>query len=142
MTFAMTWYSFVFPNTALVTATFAVGKAFRCHAINVVGCVMTCVLILAYFAVFAMMIRAVVVHDILWPQQGEDKNEGGFRVETFRPEGQESPGGLGRKKSAGRFRACSRGRRSAEETAAGNGDAAIEKSYTSERDASVGLGVA
>jgi tellurite resistance protein TehA-like permease len=77
--FAMTWYSFVFPNTALCTATFAIANAFDTHAIKVVGCVMTCLLILTYFFVFSMMIRAVILHQILWPEMGEDKTEGGWK---------------------------------------------------------------
>lgn len=79
MTFGMTWFSFVFPNTALVTATFAVGKAFDSRAIQIVGCVMTPILILAWFLVFGMMIRAVILKQILWPQKGEDRDEGGFK---------------------------------------------------------------
>lgn len=39
---------------------------------------MACLLIIGWFAVFAMMIRAVVVKDILWPQKQEDRAEGGW----------------------------------------------------------------
>ena len=77
--FAMTWFSFVFPNTALVTATFAIGKAFKSHAIQVIGCVMTCLLILLWFFVVGTMIRAIITHEIMWPQKGEDRDEGGFK---------------------------------------------------------------
>jgi len=79
MVFTMTWYSYVFPNTALVTSTFAIGKAFECRAIQIVGCVMTPILICVWFFVIGMMIRAIVLKQILWPQKGEDKDEGGFR---------------------------------------------------------------
>ncbi|MCJ1339175.1 hypothetical protein MMC09_004464 [Bachmanniomyces sp. S44760] len=78
MTFQMTWYSFVFPNTALITATFAIGKAFGSSPIQVIGCVMTCLLIVVWFMVFGCMIRAIILKRILWPQKGEDKDEGGF----------------------------------------------------------------
>ncbi len=78
MLFAMNWFSFIFPNTALTTATFAIAKAFNSPAIAVIGCVMTCLLILTWFFVVLMMFRAVYLHQILWPQKGEDKNEGGF----------------------------------------------------------------
>lgn len=79
MDFAMTWYSFVFPNTALTTATFAVAQALgRQRAIEIVGCVMTVGLIVTWFFVFGMMIRAVVLKQILWPQMQEDRNEGGW----------------------------------------------------------------
>ncbi|ORY17762.1 voltage-dependent anion channel-domain-containing protein [Clohesyomyces aquaticus] len=80
MDFAMTWFSFVFPNTALTTATFAVARALgRNRPIQYVGCAMTVVLILAWFLVFAMMIRAVVLGQILWPQKQEDRTEGGWK---------------------------------------------------------------
>lgn len=79
LTFAMTWYSFVFPNTALISATFAIGKAFGSVVIQIVGCVMTCILILVWVFVFGMMIRAIVLKQILWPQKGEDRDEGGFK---------------------------------------------------------------
>ena len=58
---------------------FAIGKAFNSHAIQVTGCVMTCLLICMWFFVVSMMIRAVVIHEIMWPQMGEDRDEGGFQ---------------------------------------------------------------
>jgi len=75
----MTWYSYVFPNTALCTATFAIAKALDSRAIRILGCVMTCVLILIWLTVFVCMIRAVLVKDILWPQKQEDREEGGWK---------------------------------------------------------------
>lgn len=78
MTFTMTWFSYVFPNTALITSTFAIGKAFNSDAIKIVGCVLTPILIAVWFAVCGMMIRAIYLKQILWPQKGEDKDEGGF----------------------------------------------------------------
>lgn len=78
MVFAMNWFSFVFPNTALTTATFAIAKAFNSSAIAIIGCVMTCLLVLTWAFVVFMMFRAVYLRQILWPQKGEDKNEGGF----------------------------------------------------------------
>ena len=81
----MTWFSFVFPNTALTTATFAVGKAFNSHAIQVIGCVMACMLIAMWGFVMFMMIRAIVLHEILWPQKGEDRDEGGFTDHAIKP---------------------------------------------------------
>lgn len=79
MLFSMTWYSFIFPNTALTTATFAVAKALDYnHAIQILGLVMTVCLILMWFFVFFMMIRAVILKQILWPQKQEDRDEGGW----------------------------------------------------------------
>lgn len=50
MHFTMTWYSYVFPNTALVTSTFAVGRAFNSRAIQIIGCVMTPILVGVWFS--------------------------------------------------------------------------------------------
>ncbi|KAJ5806982.1 hypothetical protein N7474_010574 [Penicillium riverlandense] len=86
MVFSMTWFSFVFPNTALITATFAIGKAFSCKAINIVGCVAVFPLLLMYFFVCYMMIRAIVLRHILWPQKGEDRDEGGFEIHQIQPD--------------------------------------------------------
>ncbi|KAF2280168.1 uncharacterized protein EI97DRAFT_439229 [Westerdykella ornata] len=80
--FAMTWYSFVFPNTGLTTATFAVARALGDNRpIQYVGCAMTVLLVVVWVAVFAMMIRAVVKRQILWPQKQEDRDEGGWKGE-------------------------------------------------------------
>ncbi|KIW20029.1 hypothetical protein PV08_00604 [Exophiala spinifera] len=79
MPFSMTWFSFIFPQTALTTATFAIAEAFNVNAIRVIGCVMTVILILAWAVVVACMIRAIVNKQILWPEKGEDKTEGGFK---------------------------------------------------------------
>ncbi|KAF2718140.1 hypothetical protein K431DRAFT_275313 [Polychaeton citri CBS 116435] len=79
MTFAMTWYSYVFPNSALTTATFAVGEALDNKAIRIVGCIMACLVIVIWIFVFGKMINAVFKKEILWPQKQEDRDEGGWR---------------------------------------------------------------
>jgi tellurite resistance protein TehA-like permease len=90
LTFSMTWYSFIFPNTALTTSTFAVSTALHGDLANekgiphsarpfqVLGVVMTVGLVLMWFFVFFMMIRAVCLRQILWPQMQEDRDEGGW----------------------------------------------------------------
>lgn len=78
MQFTMTWYSYVFPNTALITSTFAIGNAFNSKPIQIIGCAMTPILVGVWIFVVFMMIRAIVLKQILWPQKGEDKDEGGF----------------------------------------------------------------
>ncbi|KAL8747641.1 MAG: hypothetical protein Q9190_000488, partial [Brigantiaea leucoxantha] len=88
--FSMTWFSFVFPNTALITATFAIGKAFNSKVIQVIGCVMTVFAVIAWILVFGIMLRAIKNKQILWPQKGEDKDEGGFKA----PEKRERRGTL------------------------------------------------
>ncbi|KAI1618591.1 voltage-dependent anion channel-domain-containing protein [Exophiala viscosa] len=84
MPFSMTWYSFIFPQTALTTATFAIAKAFDVGAIRIIGCVMTCLLILAWAVVVGFMIKAIINKQILWPEKGEDKSEGGFKARWLR----------------------------------------------------------
>ncbi|KAI5360657.1 Putative transporter protein SLAC1/Mae1/ Ssu1/TehA [Septoria linicola] len=79
MTFALTFYSYVFPQTALTTATFAIAKALDNRPIRILGCVMTILVIMIWLLVFALMIRAVIKKDILWPQKQEDKDEGGWK---------------------------------------------------------------
>ncbi|TVY90594.1 Malic acid transport protein, partial [Lachnellula willkommii] len=65
--FDMTWFSFVFPNTALVTATLAIGKSLESHAIQILGTVLACILIVVWIFVWAMMIRALWLKKLLWP---------------------------------------------------------------------------
>lgn len=78
--FAMTFYSYIFPNTALTSATFAIAQALDNKPIRILGCVMTCLLICAWIAIFSMMIHAVINKDILWPQKQEDRAEGGWKT--------------------------------------------------------------
>jgi len=75
MPFAMTWNSFIFPNTALLTATFAVAKCLAAKPIAIVACALTCLLILLWFFIVGMGIRAVVQKQILWPQKQEDRDD-------------------------------------------------------------------
>lgn len=81
--FAMTWYSFVFPNTALTTATFAIARALDGNTpIRYLGCAMTVALVAMWGFVVGMNVRAVVIRQILWPQKQEDRNEGGWKGES------------------------------------------------------------
>jgi len=85
MDFAMTWYSFIFPNTGLTTATFAVARALdNNRPIQYVGCALTVGLIITWLFVFGMMVRAVWLKQILWPQKQEDRDEGGWAEEVAR----------------------------------------------------------
>lgn len=76
--FAMTWYSYIFPQTALTTATFRIAIAFEIRALNIIGCVMTGLVVAMWFFVVVTMFRAIWLKQILWPEKGEDKEEGGF----------------------------------------------------------------
>ncbi|KAK3344076.1 voltage-dependent anion channel [Lasiosphaeria hispida] len=59
MPFQMTWFSFVFPNTALVTATEALGGAFDCPALQIFGCVLAGCIVVVWFFVFTCMLRCL-----------------------------------------------------------------------------------
>ncbi|KAF2871884.1 voltage-dependent anion channel-domain-containing protein [Massariosphaeria phaeospora] len=88
MDFAMTWYSFVFPNTALTTATFAIGKALGANRpIQYVGCAMAVALVVTWCFVVGMMVRAVLLRQILWPQKQEDRSEGGWKQPSCEEQG-------------------------------------------------------
>jgi hypothetical protein len=63
----------------LTTATFAVDLALGGNrAIQIVGCVLAIVVITTWFYVFFMMLRAIHLKQVLWPQKQEDRDEGGW----------------------------------------------------------------
>ncbi|KAB8339325.1 hypothetical protein FH972_022258 [Carpinus fangiana] len=73
--FAMTWNAFIFPNTALTSATFAVAKGLDgVLALEVIGCTLTCILVGVWLIVMTMMVRAVLRKQLLWPQKQEDRD--------------------------------------------------------------------
>jgi hypothetical protein len=73
-------FSFVFPNTALTTATFAVDLALNGNRpIQIIGCALAIFVVLTWVFVFTTMLRAVILKQILWPQKQEDRNEGGWQ---------------------------------------------------------------
>ncbi|KAF4550882.1 Voltage-dependent anion channel-like protein 1 [Elsinoe fawcettii] len=59
-----------------ITGTFAVGMAFNNRPIEILGCIFTIMIIMIWLFVFVMMIRAVYLKQILWPQKQEDRDEG------------------------------------------------------------------
>lgn len=67
MPFQMTWFSFVFPNTALVTATEALGTAFESNGLKIFGCVLTACIIIVWIFVFTNMLRCLYRRELLWP---------------------------------------------------------------------------
>lgn len=66
--FDMTWYSFVFPNTAMITATQAIGRTFDSNTIKIFGTVLSVMLVILWLFVFGMMIRALWTRRLLWPE--------------------------------------------------------------------------
>ncbi|KAH8685415.1 voltage-dependent anion channel-domain-containing protein [Tricladium varicosporioides] len=67
--FDMTWYSFVFPNTALVTATLAIGKSLSSDAIQIFGTVLAGLIIILWLIIFGLMIRSILTKQILFPTE-------------------------------------------------------------------------
>ena len=92
MSFAMTWYSFVFPNTGLTTGTFAVGLALESKPFQILGCIFTVALVIVWFFVFGMMVTAVMLKQVLWPEKQEDRDEGGWLMKTATQDGQDGGG--------------------------------------------------
>ncbi|KAI0133302.1 voltage-dependent anion channel-domain-containing protein [Hypoxylon sp. NC0597] len=72
MPFQMTWWSFVFPNTALVTATLALATALGSTGLRICGCVMAAVLIVVWVLVFATMLKCLWNRELLWPKELEE----------------------------------------------------------------------
>jgi tellurite resistance protein TehA-like permease len=68
MPFQMTWWSFVFPNTALITATEALGIALQSEGLRIMGCVLAGILVIVWLVIFAYMIKAIRQRAILWPK--------------------------------------------------------------------------
>ncbi|KAK5997127.1 Malic acid transport-like protein [Cladobotryum mycophilum] len=68
MPFQMTWWSFVFPNTALVTAIEIMGNILESPGIQLFGCIMTIILIIVWIGVFITMIRCLKERKLLWPK--------------------------------------------------------------------------
>lgn len=80
--FSMTWQAFIFPNSALVSATFAIAKGLDgCRAIEILGCVMACLLVATWIMVMSLMVRAIYRKQLLWPQQQEDRDEDTWKSE-------------------------------------------------------------
>jgi tellurite resistance protein TehA-like permease len=71
--FQMTWWSFVFPNTALVTATLALASALNSNGLKIFGCVMAALLVLVWILVMVCMIRALWRRELLWPKDVESE---------------------------------------------------------------------
>ncbi|EGS23960.1 uncharacterized protein CTHT_0006700 [Thermochaetoides thermophila DSM 1495] len=69
--FQMTWFSFVFPNTALVTATEALGIAFDSAGLKIFGCVLAALIILVWMIVFGKMVVCLWRRELLWPKDDD-----------------------------------------------------------------------
>lgn len=72
MSFHLTWWSFVFPNTGFIIAIVDIGTAIDSQAILWVASVATVVQVAMWLLVFVAHARAVVKKQILWPGKDED----------------------------------------------------------------------
>lgn len=70
--FHITWFSFVFPNTAMVTATFSLGTALKNDGLKIFGCVLAACLVLVWIIVFACVVRNLRNKKLLWPKDEDD----------------------------------------------------------------------
>ncbi|KAK4202626.1 putative transporter [Triangularia verruculosa] len=71
--FQMTWFSFVFPNTALVTATESIGMALGSEGLKIFGCVLAGGIVIVWGLVVARMIVCLWRRELLWPKDGEGR---------------------------------------------------------------------
>ncbi|KAF5000003.1 hypothetical protein FGRMN_2084 [Fusarium graminum] len=71
MPFQMTWWSFVFPNTALVTATSVMGKIFDSNGLHIFASVMTVAIIIVWATIFVRMCWSLKARKLLWPKDDE-----------------------------------------------------------------------
>ncbi|KAI9829665.1 MAG: hypothetical protein M1819_006036 [Sarea resinae] len=72
MTFHLSWWSFVFPNTGFTIATIQIGHALHSNAILWVSSAMTIVMVTLWFLVVISHAWAVFAGQILWPGRDED----------------------------------------------------------------------
>jgi len=76
--FQMTWFSFVFPNTALVTATEGLGVAFGSDGLQIFGCVLAGCIVVVWILVFTRLCQCLWNRELLWPpveQPGQHRGE-------------------------------------------------------------------
>ncbi|KAK0674642.1 putative transporter [Cercophora samala] len=69
--FQMTWFSFVFPNTALVTATEAIGIQLGSEGLKIFGCVLAAGIVVVWGLVVGRMVGCLWKRELLWPKEGE-----------------------------------------------------------------------
>lgn len=67
--FQVTWFSFVFPNTALVNATLQLANALDSHALVLLGCVIAAALVFVWLIIFGTMLNCLWKRELLWPKE-------------------------------------------------------------------------
>lgn len=69
--FDVTFFAYVFPNSALVSATHMVGQAFENDVVEILGTVLGVSLIVVWIVVFGKMVWGVWRRRLLWPAEKE-----------------------------------------------------------------------
>lgn len=78
MHYTLGWWAWVFPNSAICLATFAIGSTLDSRALNVAGCVATAAVAGMWAFVLVMTVRGVIKGEIMGGTRDEDREEGGF----------------------------------------------------------------
>lgn len=75
MSFALPWWSFVFPNAGLAIATIQIGEALNSEGIKVAGVVITVILVPLWLMCAVLHIWTVWRHELLAPGKDEDVDD-------------------------------------------------------------------
>jgi tellurite resistance protein TehA-like permease len=74
MSFALTWWAFIFPNVGFMLATSIIGKKLESAPILWVASTMTILLVAIWLVCIVGCARAVWQGKIVWPGKDEDKD--------------------------------------------------------------------
>lgn len=74
MSFALTWWAFIFPNVGFTLSTIAIGRELGSEGILWVGSVMTALVAAIWCFAFVGCVRAVWMKSIVWPKKDEDRD--------------------------------------------------------------------
>lgn len=72
MTFDLTWWAFVFPNSGLTVAAIQIGVALDSPAIRNVTSAMTVLVCIAFVVVAVATVKAIVQNKVLYPREDKD----------------------------------------------------------------------
>lgn len=75
MHFTLNWWAFIFPNAGLTIALIQIANVLDSDGIKAVCSGMTTVLLVLWFFVAAMNLRAVLRREVLWPGMDEDMED-------------------------------------------------------------------
>ena len=72
MTFDLTWWAFIFPNSGLTVAAIQIGELLESQVIRNITSAMTIVLCITWIVVAVATIKAIIQKKILHPAQEKD----------------------------------------------------------------------